>query len=908
MATLTAYATSGDGLVRNNGSSAWSTLRNAASGTVASQFNPTQVYNDGTSADKYIDRAILCFDLSSLPPNAIISAATLSVYGQAVASGAGGAVGITSASPASTTTLATSDFDDVGSTEYATRINFAALGTGAYTNFALNAAGLAYLATKLGTTAGFALRGSFDLDNSAPGTTVYSQFSFNTTDASGTSQDPKLTVTYTLVERTTGDTWGWDSPATVTGRSGGTLLNVGRPSSDTWAWSSTVTPTYRRSTADVLVTAAGPNCALSGSQNLAGASTITVDSTAGFASSGTAYVVDNTTSNQQQGVFTYTGKTSTTFTGCSFTSLIGSSTFGVSTKVGAPNAESHFPQIVALDTTDEPDLLISYTQHAGHSVKRGSLKFKISTDGGQTWGSEQTLIASPHLGSSYGIYGHVHRRLKNGRLFTMWYEHQMDYTAADSIANWHVLGSYSDDNGASWSTPQEYDTTFAYGPDAGSVGSGSGFLVYTGPGSNATYGDLYVMVMGNDDGIFVHSTPETYRTYPKLMKMTDGGASGTWTEVADMGSVSDFGGRGASEGDLCIAEDGTWVAHVRVENKDVGEDSPYLPYYQRWQMVSSDLGLTWTGHKRVNPLGNSGKIFKLPGGTLVSVGQDLNALATGATSWVSADNGATWRRNRTETTDATYAYYNGSDAEVIIDDFTVSRNTVFTWADEIGTQSGARTMFRWFVDPSRSFDTWLWNDTAENPVKARSTTDTWAWSDTAPRSAVTPQRATSDAWAWNDAATRGLYRTGYANPLAGVYPETWAWGDSAGGSVTSPPDLADTSDGWAWGGTAFSTTTHPRAVGDTWGWVDVASATATGALPAIILHPKEMVPGTPISAYRRWEWRGPVAAKLNAGPGASVQDATVSADLTVTFNLPAGEYVAYAPAYPTKRLFFMVTE
>lgn len=77
---------------------------------------------------------------------------------------------------------------------------------------------------------------------------------------------------------------------------------------------------------------------------------------------------------------------------------------------------------------------------------------------------------------------------------------------------------------------------------------------------------------------------------------------------------------------------------------------------------------------------------------------------------------------------------------------------------------------------------------------------------------------------------------------------------------------------------------------------------------ALAVHPQGMVPGTAIGAYRRWEWKGPVAAKLNAGPGAVVQETTVASDLTATFTLPPGEYVAYAPAYPTKRLFFMVTE
>lgn len=89
--------------------------------------------------------------------------------------------------------------------------------------------------------------------------------------------------------------------------------------------------------------------------------------------------------------------------------------------------------------------------------------------------------------------------------------------------------------------------------------------------------------------------------------------------------------------------------------------------------------------------------------------------------------------------------------------------------------------------------------------------------------------------------------------------------------------------------------------------VDVAAAVGA-ASGLFVVHPQGMVPGTSIGAYRRWEWLGPVAAKLNAGPGAAVQTTTVAADLTASFTLPPGEYVAYASAYPTKRLFFMVTE
>ncbi len=117
-------------------------------------------------------------------------------------------------------------------------------------------------------------------------------------------------------------------------------------------------------------------------------------------------------------------------------------------------------------------------------------------------------------------------------------------------------------------------------------------------------------------------------------------------------------------------------------------------------------------------------------------------------------------------------------------------------------------------------------------------------------------------------------------------------------------------------GTAVETDTALPVVIPTNQTVTVGTATETDTAPAvtlvlpgtIVVHPQGMVPGTAIGAYLRWEWRGPVAAKLNAGPGAVVQATTVSDDLTATFTLPVGEYVAYAEDYPARRLFFMVTD
>lgn len=200
MASAQIYSTSGDGLLRNSGTSSWATLRNAATGSLASSTgNSTQVYADNQAdfVNRYIDRAIFQFDLTAVPSGATITAAVLSLYCSSFDATAGGAIGIVSGSPASSTSLATSDFGNVGSTEYITRVNISALSFPVYKDFTLNASGISYLQGKIGSTAALVLRTSFDIDNSAPTANSYSSAAFSTVEASGSSQDPYLTVTYT---------------------------------------------------------------------------------------------------------------------------------------------------------------------------------------------------------------------------------------------------------------------------------------------------------------------------------------------------------------------------------------------------------------------------------------------------------------------------------------------------------------------------------------------------------------------------------------------------------------------------------------------------------------------------------------------------------------------------------------
>jgi hypothetical protein len=199
--------TSVDGRILNaDDDEPWATVHDATAGT--------SVSDSGTSAnaarilaapntDRWdqIARSAFLFDTSALTAAATVSSATLAIYGANIASPGDGlfaspTAGIVSATPASNTALATADFDQFGTTDFATRLT--TWSTSDYNTFTLNAAGLAAISLTGITKTG--LRVGPDIDDSPPAW----QDSYEMTraarfaESTGTSQDPKLVVTYTL--------------------------------------------------------------------------------------------------------------------------------------------------------------------------------------------------------------------------------------------------------------------------------------------------------------------------------------------------------------------------------------------------------------------------------------------------------------------------------------------------------------------------------------------------------------------------------------------------------------------------------------------------------------------------------------------------------------------------------------
>lgn len=148
-----------------------------------------------------IGRGLMLFDTSSLTAGATISAAVLSLWPTLAAENADNVnhfVNIFSSAPASNTAIAATDFDSVGSTKFAQDYDITGMGTGAYKDWTFVAAGISAI-SKTGISK-FGTRGGRDINDDNPEDNNVSAYNVtvSTADHTGTSQDPKLVVTYTI--------------------------------------------------------------------------------------------------------------------------------------------------------------------------------------------------------------------------------------------------------------------------------------------------------------------------------------------------------------------------------------------------------------------------------------------------------------------------------------------------------------------------------------------------------------------------------------------------------------------------------------------------------------------------------------------------------------------------------------
>lgn len=190
---------------------AWATLRagtgTSSSDAVADELAARWVADNVSNQWRIQDRGFFLFDTSALTSGATISAATLSLYVHILtaptdATASKRELRVVSSNPASNTGLTGTDYATIGSTEFG-HITYGSVSIDAYNDVSLNASGLSNISktgiSKFGTLSGA------DMDNSAPTWALFDVLAYQIkfAEASGTSTDPKLTVTYTTLTTST---------------------------------------------------------------------------------------------------------------------------------------------------------------------------------------------------------------------------------------------------------------------------------------------------------------------------------------------------------------------------------------------------------------------------------------------------------------------------------------------------------------------------------------------------------------------------------------------------------------------------------------------------------------------------------------------------------------------------------
>src|SRR5690606_32562675 len=142
-------------------------------------------------------RFLMGFDTSSIGATSTITSATLSFRAFDKTNALGEPTTyVVSATPASNTALANSDYSQVGSTSFGT-LTYASASTAGYNDITLDSNGIANI-SKTGVSK-FALRNQYDfLNSTAPSwfANLYAGLRVYTDDQFDTANDPKLTVIY----------------------------------------------------------------------------------------------------------------------------------------------------------------------------------------------------------------------------------------------------------------------------------------------------------------------------------------------------------------------------------------------------------------------------------------------------------------------------------------------------------------------------------------------------------------------------------------------------------------------------------------------------------------------------------------------------------------------------------------
>lgn len=196
-----------DGQVNNDRTASFASVRSGATGTSASPSETTAQFIGGyaDSSERAIQRAPFLFSLTGFPAGSTIISAKFSLFITSVNNGANTWPGsntylaLIKSSLGSNANVTTSDFDLSHwiFTKHGTDLQWSSLTTpNVYYDWDLNATGITYLNSVIGTIASLGIVNGNDFDNVAYGTGTNFGFQCNYADAG--SNEPKLVVTYSL--------------------------------------------------------------------------------------------------------------------------------------------------------------------------------------------------------------------------------------------------------------------------------------------------------------------------------------------------------------------------------------------------------------------------------------------------------------------------------------------------------------------------------------------------------------------------------------------------------------------------------------------------------------------------------------------------------------------------------------
>lgn len=210
--TTSYYSGAGDGEVRYEGSGAtWDTVHDAATGTAAYATSTRAIVGSYlySGGGYIIYRSFLPFDTSGIGSGQTISSATLKIRPSDkwnADNDGDDFIAVVQTTQASTTTLATADYDTCGNaidnpTKGSADHDMTSIGTSAYYSIDLNSTGLDWI-VPTGTTK-IGLREGHDMkDVAVTGSAGDTAIRFYCSEQTGTSTDPYLEVTYTAAAST----------------------------------------------------------------------------------------------------------------------------------------------------------------------------------------------------------------------------------------------------------------------------------------------------------------------------------------------------------------------------------------------------------------------------------------------------------------------------------------------------------------------------------------------------------------------------------------------------------------------------------------------------------------------------------------------------------------------------------